>query len=698
MTRQLSWGHQGLTLKLEWSDDSAVRLVQVTAGSREIALGHAIPLVEVLAAHAGRIPASDRLAHTAIGESLRYRSHEEARSGSVSTLSLELISDAYGIAALLELQMDDSAAAVRSQVTVRNLADAPLVLQAVPSWSSAIGSVPGDDPIADWQLLAGRSDWLGEGQWTRDALSELFPRLSEELTGHNPRGSHSAVSTGTWSTGKALPVAIVESAELGLAWAWQVEHNGAWRWEVGQDTAGPYVSLSGPTEIDSAWTKVLEQSETFTSVPVSLAVGADLVSAVAELTAARRAARRPHPDNEAMSVVFNDYMNTLNGDPTTEKLLPLIEAAASVGAQIFCIDAGWYDDSGRWWDSVGEWMPSTTRFPGGLSEVIAVIRDAGMTPGLWLEPEVVGVQSPLAGILPDGAFMLRHGRRVVEHGRYHLDLRHPAAIAHLDGVIDRLVSEFGIGFFKFDYNINPGAGTDHDSDSLGDGLLGMNRAHLAWLDSVLDRHPGLVIENCASGAMRMDFALLSRLAMQSTSDQQDFLKFPAIAATAPLSLLPEQAANWAYPQPDMTQEEIAYCLATGLLGRFYLSGNLNRMSPEERHLVAEAVTVAKSIRAEIVAAHPTWPGGMPGWDDPWVSLGLRNQASELVTIWNRNGEPSTVLKFPQYVGQDLSVSTVFPESLEQWDTHWDAGSGTLAVHTTGTTPAARTFRLTPVGT
>ena len=92
-----------------------------------------------------------------------------------------------------------------------------------------------------------------------------------------------------------------------------------------------------------------------------------------------------------MPVIFNDYMNTLMGDPTTEKLLPLIDAAAEVGADYFCIDAGWYAE-GDWWNTVGAWQPSTTRFPNGLGEVIDRIHSRGMVPGLWLEPEVIGVR------------------------------------------------------------------------------------------------------------------------------------------------------------------------------------------------------------------------------------------------------------------------------------------------------------------
>ena len=75
--------------------------------------------------------------------------------------------------------------------------------------------------------------------------------------------------------------------------------------------------------------------------------------------------------------------------------------------------------------------------------------------------------SPVAGVLPDAAFLQRHGRRVVENQRHFLDLRQPAAQAHLDGVFDRLVRDFGVEFFKLDYNVTPGPGTDLDAFSVG---------------------------------------------------------------------------------------------------------------------------------------------------------------------------------------------------------------------------------------
>ncbi|GFJ88411.1 glycoside hydrolase family 36 protein [Phytohabitans rumicis] len=464
-------------------------------------------------------------------------------------------------------------AAVRITTEIVNEGSAPVELRAVTSLATSIG-VPADR----LDLYAGQSQWLGENRWTGRPLRDAgLVDLGLAFHGQDQRGRLVRHGHSSWSTGGDLPVGMLVDRDTGRGWGWQIEHNGPWTWEIGERRDGPYLALLGPCDEPHQWGLTLRPGERFETVPVALVLAdGGLDGVAAELTAYRRVLRRSRGD--AAPVVFNDFMNTLMGDPTTERLLPLIAAAAEVGADVFCVDAGWYDDSTHWWDAVGEWRPSTTRFPGGLGEVIDAIRNAGMVPGLWLEPEVVGVRSPLAGQLPAAAFLTRGGAPVVEHGRLHLDLRHPAARAHLDGVVDRLVADFGIGYVKLDYNITAGPGTDAGTPYPGHGLLESGRAYLSWLDGVLARHPDLLLENCASGAMRQDYALLSRLHLQSTSDQQEFLRYPPIAAAAFLSILPEQAGNWAYPQPEMSDEEIRFTLTTGMLGRLYLSGHLDRMT------------------------------------------------------------------------------------------------------------------------
>jgi len=248
------------------------------------------------------------------------------------------------------------------------------------------------------------------------------------------------------------------------------------------------------------------------------------------------------------------------------------------------------------------------------------------------------VASPVAGVLPDAAFLQRHGRRVVENQRHFLDLRQPAAQAHLDGVFDRLVRDFGVEFFKLDYNVTPGPGTDLDAFSVGAGLLGHNRAHLDWFERLRGRHPGVVFENCSSGAMRADFAMLERFDFQSTSDQQDFLLYPAIAVGAPVQMLPEQAGNWAYPQPGVTPEEIAFTMVTGMAGRLYLSGFLDGMADDQLGLVSDGVRVWKGLRAAIAERVPRWPSGLPDWSASSLALALAGSDSTLLYVWQRGDD------------------------------------------------------------
>ncbi|WP_416417235.1 alpha-galactosidase [Paenarthrobacter aromaticivorans] len=158
-----------------------------------------------------------------------------------------------------------------------------------------------------------------------------------------------------------------------------------------------------------------------TSVPPTAAIGPSggVDATAAELTSYWRLVRRPHPDSTALPVIDNDVVNCLMSDPTTERKVSLIDAAAALGAEVFLYRRRM--PRRRKWRLVGlgggvgallEQIPD-----GGLASVIDRIRPAGMRPGLWLEPEVVGSMSPIACSFPDEALCSRQGQRVQEWGR-----------------------------------------------------------------------------------------------------------------------------------------------------------------------------------------------------------------------------------------------------------------------------------------
>ena len=486
-------------------------------------------------------------------------------------------------------------------------------------------------------------------------------------------------NTGHWSTKKYLPLGYVENKEAHTSLFWQIEHNGSWHYEISDQNTHFYVCVSGPTEIQSHWFKNLAPGEAFESVPVAVGVADDSFEhAMGELTRYRRMIRRPNKDDEDLPVIFNDYMNCLFGDPTTAKELPLIDAAAACGCEYYVIDAGWYAP-GEWWDSVGEWKECRDRFPNGIKEVTDYIHKKGMVPGVWLELEVMGINCEKAKKAPDDWFFVRHGKRVYDRSRYQLDFRNPAVIEHVNEVIDRVVKEYGVGYIKMDYNIEPGIGTEIGAESVGQGLLEHEKAYLNWLDGVFARYPDLVIENCSSGGLRMDYALLSRYSIQSTSDQEDYRNFATIAANSPAGVTPEQAAIWSYPMRQGDKEEVIYNMVNAMLFRIHQSGHLAELPQERLALVKEGIACYKTIRQDIRQALPFWPLDIADNEDLWVCGGLQLENKAYLAVWKRQMEGKNNDRYQNagisctedslsiplgslpFAGKGLKVSCLYPE-------------------------------------
>lgn len=618
--------------------------------TRDCAVHGEFPLVQV---HASGYNQNDHHArkHTGSepGSSLRYQSHCFSENERGKKLEISLNGDA--IAVSWHLQHFRDTRTVRVWCEVRNDSPEHLGLEYVSSLTLfAINS-------QQWEKTAllhlPHNNWYGEAQWK----SRSLPDLGLDKVNHFSLDRLSVESTGTWSSIGYLPCAAFEDTAAGTTLLWQIEHSGSWQWEIGDFRDHLYLQVSGPTENESHWWKNLAPGETFTSVPVAVAlVQGGLQEALREITRYRRKILRPSADNQWLPVIFNDYMNCLSGDPTTAKLLPLIDAAANAGCEYFCIDCGWYSD-GEWWDGVGEWLPAPTRFPGGIREPLDYITAKGMKSGLWLELEVMGIACPLAQSLPDACFFLRHGKRVIDHQRYQLDFRHPLVLEHADRVISRLVEEYGISYIKMDYNINAGIGTEYAADSPGDGLLQHNRAYLSWLKNIMARYPQLVIENCGSGGLRMDYALLQQHSIQSVTDQTDYRLMASIAAAAASAVTPEQAAIWSYPLREGDREEVVMNMVNSLLLRVHQSGHLAELSEERFELVQEGIGLYKSFRQQIPHLEPFWPLGMPSFASPWLAFGLRNENEAWLAVWRMESEQSSIT-LP--LGGVTQASCVYP--------------------------------------
>jgi alpha-galactosidase len=598
------------------------------------------------------------------GQRLKFVAKNELRSDQGNTLTLRHTDADLHLDLESHYEAFDGLPVVRRHVEISNSGQGPVGIEYL---SSAMLHALADPVHYDRELkiwLAYNS-WMAEGQWHSFRPSELG--FVENM--RTSWSQASAASIGSWSTEKYLPMAVVENTRLRVAWFWQIEHNGSWYWEVSNlsvrdiRASDVYAYLGGPDQLHSQAWKNLEPGKAYKTVPVAIGcVLGGFQEAVQALSTYREqiCIRKRPAQRLPCAVIFNDYMNCLWGDPTEEKELPLIDAAAEAGCEYFVIDAGWYAEQNEDWSStVGAWQPSKTRWPRGIRFVLDRIREKGMIPGLWLEPEVAGKHSALAE-KPDAWFFMRHGQRVIKNSRHLLDFRNPEVRSYLDSVVQRLVTEYGVGYIKMDYNTDTLEGTAQNADSLGQGLLEHNRGVLAWLDGLLDRYPDLVIENCGSGGGRMDYGMLSHTQLQSCTDQEEYLRLPAIATGASAGVVPSQLAVWSYPRQGADADEASFNMVTAMLLRIHQSGHLARLDASAAAQVKEGIRVYKQIiREHIPDAVPFYPLGMPDVTNAMkpVALGIRSPKCSFLAVWRIDGDAE--VRVPQATRAEI----LYPKDL-----------------------------------
>ena len=594
---------------------------------------------------------------TAPGYRMKYVKHEDTRNQTGRFVTFQTRDEQTNVNIYSYLQFYDGIPIVRIYHKIKNEGEQTQTVEYISNFHyegiEKEGTQARDRKI---KVYIPHNSWQRELNWKQYTLSELGMEQVQPADIQRSSSMIRVSNTGNWSTKEYLPMGFLENTDTKTGLFWQIEQNGSWHWEIGDQNGHLYLALGGPNEIYSHWSKDLAPGESFETVKAAVGVsGGGLEEALQSLTKYRRRIRRVNEDNKKLPVIFNDYMNCLWGKPTRDEEFPLIDAAAEAGCEYYCIDAGWYAD-GDWWDQVGEWKESRKRFPNGLREITDYIRKKGMIPGVWLEPEVMGIHCELAEKLPDEWFFVRHGKRIYDRSRFQLDYRNREVREHMDQVVDRLVREYGVGYIKMDYNIEPGIGTEIDADSYGDGMLEHERAYLKWLDGLWERHPELIIENCSSGGLRMDYAMLSRCSIQSTSDQDDYLKYAVIAANASSGVTPEQAAVWTYPKyheelegkketkqsKELLREETIFNMVNAMLLRIHQSGNLAQLDLTRKALVKEGIEVYKQIRKDIPKFLPFWLQGMMSYQDEWVSFGLeeptRQGQKAYLAVWKRTAD------------------------------------------------------------
>lgn len=305
-------------------------------------------------------------------------------------------------------------------------------------------------------------------------------------------------------------------------------------------------------------------------------------------------ARPSHP-RTPRPLVLNTW-EAVYFDHDLDRLLGLAERAAQIGVERVVLDDGWF--RGRRDDTagLGDWYVDEKVWPHGLGPLADRVHELGMEFGLWVEPEMISLDSQLARDHPDwilGSSELGPPQR----HQHVLNIAHEEAWAYLLERLDSLVSEYSIDFFKWDHNRDL-----HEAVERSSGRPAVHRQTLALyrlLDALKARHPLLEIESCAGGGGRIDLGILAHTDRVWPSDCNDPLERQLIQRWTGQLLPPELVATHLSSARSHTTDRYAadsFRMVTALFGHAGIEEDLTQASAEELEKLAAWTALYRELR------------------------------------------------------------------------------------------------------
>lgn len=198
--------------------------------------------------------------------------------------------------------------------------------------------------------------------------------------------------------------------------------------------------------------------------------------------------------------------------------------AKKIPIDAWWIDAGWYVCDNTIpatgysiWIDTGTWEADPRRFPNGLREVTDHAHKKGLKVIVWFEPERV---------MPGTWLATNHPEWLIRPTAQHpdktwawtspdvqlLNFGNPEALEWVISHFDALLVREGVDIYREDQGIEPlYSWRDNDApDRQGITEIKHVTGHLAYWDTLRQRHPDMLLDTCAGGGKRNDLESLRR--------------------------------------------------------------------------------------------------------------------------------------------------------------------------------------------
>ncbi len=204
-----------------------------------------------------------------------------------------------------------------------------------------------------------------------------------------------------------------------------------------------------------------------------------------------------------------------------ERICVLAEQAKALNLDMVVMDDGWFGKRDTDTTGLGDWKVNEKKLGGRLPDLIRVVHGMGLKFGIWIEPEMVSVDSDLFRAHPDYVLAAPGRKPVFAREQLVLDFSRKEVV---DCIFDQLTGIFDeepVDYIKWDFNRNIADVWSPSARDQGRVLYDYMLGVYDLLERLLGRYPGLLIEGCAGGGGRFDAGMLYYTPQIWCSDNTD---------------------------------------------------------------------------------------------------------------------------------------------------------------------------------
>jgi len=435
------------------------------------------------------------------------------------------------------------------------------------------------------------------GRWCRERSPQRLPlvhggRVRESRRGRTGHDATLLLLAGTAGFG------FGDGEVAGVHVAWSGDH--VHLVDRLPEGAGHHAGVLAGGELLRAGEVRLGEGEVYTTPPVLFAHALDGMDGISARLHGHVRARSAHP-TRPRPVTLNSW-EAVYFDHDHDRIGALVDTAARIGVERVVLDDGWFlgrrDDTA----GLGDWVVDPDVWPGGLHPFSDRVRAHGMQVGLWVEPEMVNVDSDVVRAHPDWVLGPGPGSEGTPggtrpwRGQQVLDLTRPEAFDHVLTQLDAVVTTERPDYLKWDHNrdLHEAVGADGSA-----AVHRQTRAAYRLMSELQVRHPGLEVESCASGGARVDLGVLEHTHRVWASDCNDPLERQAIQRWTGLLLPPELVGTHVGPPHSHTTGRVAdldlRCL-TALFGHAGIEWDVSSCSEAELERLTGWIALHKRLR------------------------------------------------------------------------------------------------------